>query len=612
MAIVKSSSNIRERPSLQSAIVGALVRDSDVEVLSRVQNEELQWCRVSQGYVACKLLYIEDERAIEEMLEDAEPLEIDEAPIKERFTTEEYTQEEYRLAFTQDDIKKLQRFFTLSESKEFHTTPISLETLVQECVKRNSALLLQQIQKDIGTKKIKYEEGILDPILSFSATRSHAHIPNDAIDSAIQLSSVYKDSVDLWSAGVAGTISSGAKWDISVNGQSKWSTYIEDKYSEDKGTKEYSNKIDLNIRQPLMKGYGSENTLVKINIAKIDSLMARSEYAKSTMDLIGSVIQLYWKLYGSYKLYLSWEKSLSIAQEQLENIEQSLTYGKRSQLELYSAQKSVSLRRVELYNTKTTIFDIQNKILNLLSLSSSRNEHLLLIPVDDAAIEEIKIPDLELSYEQSIASWPELQILQEKLNSARVKVEYSKNQLDPQLDFAFNVNKRSLDTELYGAWNDLANEQYLSWSSGLEFSMPIFNDYAEKNYEMEKLKYLQSSVELSQIRRTLNNGLHSKIVNLKNNKSSFIEYLHGITFQNKLVNLEYQRLQLGKSSIVELFEQQENLIKYERKMFANIIDLKLAEAALQKASGSLLQRFQIELDVQREYKLAKDTQYENQ
>ena len=611
MAIAKYNINIREEPSIKSSIIGSIPRGSDIEVLTVVGDGEGAWCEVFSGYVSCALLDMEPEDYISENLLGIEEFSQEPSislPKKHLEVIEdERSENNYKLILNQEDIDKLTLFFNKSESKNFQTFSINLETLVQECVKRNSNVLLQRIQTDIGVNKIKYEEGILDPILTLSASKSQAHVPNDAIDSTIQQSSEYEDDVILYNAGVSGMLSPGTKWELSFNEQSKWSTYIENKYP-----REHSNKIDLNIRQPLLKGFGSDNTLVKINIAKIDSLVARSEYTKNTMDLVGTVIQLYWKLYGSYKLYLSWEHSLNIANDQLVNIKQSLEYGKRSKFELYSAEKSVSLRKVELYNTKTAIFEIQNKILNLLSLSSSKNEDILLIPIDDAAIDKIEIPELQDSYEKSIANWPELQILKDKLQVSKLKVDYSKDQLDPQLDFTINVNKSSLNTDGQEARQNLVDKDFLSWSSGLEFSIPIYNDYAEQNYEIEKLKYIQSSVELNQIRRTLNNGIHSKIMNLKNNKISFAEYLHGITFQNKLVNMEYQRLELGKSSIVEVFEQQENLIKYERKMFNNIIELKLAEAALQKASGVLLERFNIELYDKRKYEIAKDARYEVQ
>jgi outer membrane protein TolC len=244
-------------------------------------------------------------------------------------------------------------------------------------------------------------------------------------------------------------------------------------------------------------------------------------------------------------------------------------------------------------------------------LSSSNNENLLLVPIDAVAVETIEIPNLQESYAKSVANWPELRILQEKLNVAQLKVNFSKDQIKPQLDLVVNVNKRSLAKNAVDAKDSLIEDDYLSWSAGFEFSAPISNNYAEENYEIERLKYLQSNIELQQMKRTLNNGIHSKIISLKNDKSSFVEYLHGITFQDKLVNLEYQRLQLGKSSIVEMFEQQENLIQYERKMFNNIIDLKLSEAALQKASGILLEKFQIELLKDKNYELAKDAKYVN-
>lgn len=508
---------------------------------------------------------------------------------------------------TKDVIRKIEKSFNMSDNKTYNLIEVSLDRLVKECVKRNSTALLQQIQTDIAQKKVKYEEGILDPIFTFGVTKSKSHIPNDVNDYYLQGSNEYKDDALLYKAGVTGQLSTGAKWDLSYDEQDKWSTYIENRYPN-----ENTDKIELTLRQPLLKGFGEDQTLIKINIANLESLIARSEYSKNSMDLIGTVIQLYWKLYGSYKLYLSWRETLEVSQKQLENIEKGFEFGKYSKQDLLNAQASVSLRKLELFHTKTTIFDIQNKILNLLSLSSSLNDKNLLIPTDELKIDEINIPNLDDSFAKSIANWPELALLKEKQNLAEMKKNYAKKQLEPQLDLILSVNNRTLDENPKDARSDMMDRDFVSWSSGVELSIPLNNDYAEQNYEMEKLKHIQSNIELEQISRTLNNGLHSKIEELQNDKFSFYEYINGVNVEKTLLEMEFEKLKLGKSSIVEIFKRQENLIELERKLYNNIIELKLAEASLQKAVGELLVRFNIELyDENKKYELPKDQSYEN-
>lgn len=614
MAVAKFNVNIREKPSTNSKIVGSLKKNNYIDVYEKVDTEEGSWYKTPKGYIEYTLLKVEAEEYELEALETFEDSkqksseevllnEVTIAPLVEDITS----RYDHNITLSNQNIQKIVNSLNKSQNKNFELIPVTLQNLVAECIKRNSSSLLQKIQADVIEHKIKYEEGILDPILTISVSKSFSHIPNDAIDSSIQRSAEYKDDILSYTAGVGGMLSAGTKWDVSYLEQSKNSTYIEQRYPM-----ENSAKVELNIRQPLLKGFGTDNTLVKIDLAKIDSKIARSEYSKNAMDLVGSVIQLYWQLYGTYKLYVSWENSLNLAEEQLKNIKDGLKYGKQSNFELFSAEKSVSLRKIELQSAKSTIFEIQNKILTLLSLSSSYNDDILFMPIDKLDIESIAIPNLEESYEKSIENWPELAILRDKVAVAKLKVAYSKNQISPQLDFVLNVNRRTLRINDYDMRKDLKDKDFTSWVSTLEFSIPIFNDYADENFEMERLKQIQSNIELNQMSRTLNNGIDSKIKSLQNHKLNYYEYLHGIAFQTQLVEMEYQRLKLGKSSIVEVFEQQENLINYERKLYNNIIDLKLSEAALQKASGILLERYNIELfDNNKKYEIAKDVKYEN-
>ena len=63
-AVSKKDSNVRENPSLTSKVVGLLKKDVQVDILDKVTTKGRPWCKISDGYVSCKLLKIDKQIVI--------------------------------------------------------------------------------------------------------------------------------------------------------------------------------------------------------------------------------------------------------------------------------------------------------------------------------------------------------------------------------------------------------------------------------------------------------------------------------------------------------------------------------------------------------------------
>ena len=61
----------------------------------------------------------------------------------------------------------------------------------------------------------------------------------------------------------------------------------------------------------------------------------------------------------------------------------------------------------------------------------------------------------------------------------------------------------------------------------------------------------------------------------------------------------------------EIFDRQEKLINFQRKLLNGVVELKLAKASLDKAVGSLLNRFDIKVDdFKNDLEIFEDKEYE--
>jgi len=474
------------------------------------------------------------------------------------------------------------------------TISLSVDKFVNDVVKNNANILIQKVQKDIVKNKITYEEGVTDTIFTFAINKKDKHVPNGIEDIISQQGQPeYEEDVISAELGFGGKVSTGAKWSAKLISKSQQSNTI----SKSNKETEYSNNLSLSFNQPLLKGRGSDNTLIKLNIAKLDYDLAINEYNKKMMNLIGGSIDLYWRLYGLQNIRNSWQESLNIANKQLDDVKFKLNSGKANRVQELTIRSAVSLREIELKSTESKIQQIQNQMLALLNLSSSKNQNIVIKATDNPYSNKVDVPSLDESFNDALKYWPEFEILKTKMDIANKKIKFSQNQTLPSLDLLANVNTNSLGYEQRETFNNVFDSNdFVSWEIGLQLSVPIGNNYANSNLDIEKLNYLKSNIELVNLNRTLNNGISQKIHKLQNTKDNLAQYTKGLNIRKELLDIEAEKLNFGKVGINNLFNEQEKYISFQRKYLNNIVQLKLAQASLEKVTGKLLKRFNINIE----------------
>lgn len=472
--------------------------------------------------------------------------------------------------------------------------PISIYELVKDIVKYNANSIFQNIQSKISDEQIKYERGVLDPNFIFNIRRSDTENPNNAEEALSRsFQNQYLERKSDYELGLGGISVDGLQWNVKVSYNKRASSIIK---QQRRYNREHENGLDLSLRQPLLKGKGKGVTLIKINMAKMNKKISIDQYKKKIMDLIGVAIQSYWRLYGAQKLYESWSESLKIANKQLSEIKIKVKSGMSPRTSILEINSAISLRKIELYSVKNQIVQYQNQVFSLLNLSASKNKNIILKAVGSPKISETRVPTLELSFKKAIENWPEFKIAKNKIEMEKMKIKFAKNQSKAQFDITANVNTNNLNDSSTFAYKAALSKENISWYLGLEYKMPMNNIMAKSNIKIEDLRLKQAELELESLYRSLNNGLYGKINKLISTREQLLELQNGMGIKRKLLSISKQKLHFGKTSIREIFDQQEKLINYQRKILSGVVELKLAKASLDKAVGTLLNRFDIKID----------------
>ncbi|CAA6808915.1 MAG: Unknown protein [uncultured Sulfurovum sp.] len=470
---------------------------------------------------------------------------------------------------------------------------VSLNGLINEIVNRNYELSSEKMQVVISEHQVKLEEGIFEPKINLSSSYSRTNIPNNAEQTLSRgYEDEYKDRVRNAEASIGGLIFTGGEWNLGFSDKKNRSNLIEETQDYDA---EYSDRITFSFNQPLLRGMGTKMTHAKINIAKINTDISKTEYKNKLMGLVATTIQLYWKLYGTQKLYLSWSDTLKITKKQLTNLEALANYGKIAQTELLEAKSSVYQKETELLGLKSSMKEIQSRLLSLLNLSNISNSKTIFLAKD--APTRTTVPQITSSFEKAVKNLPELKLAELKVETERLKYLYNENQVLPDLKLNTKVYSLGVEsTQNNSLYCSLGCEKHISWSVGLNLEIPLYgNDQAQENLAISKIKLSSAELEIKSLHTIIYNLISTKIEQLQTEQQKVDAYHKEVALKSKLLALERQKMELGRAKMRDILEYEDKLITAQRKLYNSVVNAKVAEALLNKATGDLLQKQNIDV-----------------
>ncbi len=479
-----------------------------------------------------------------------------------------------------------------AEGDEIVSISASLQRIAQEVVKRNATVFSEFLQAQMAKEQITAEKGIFEPVFQTSFTQQKIHVPNSAYDQLISRQFEYFERSDALDMEMTSIVPTGAKLDLKFTGNKKNSSIIE-QYRD--YLYEYSNSLKFTLEQPLLRGFGTDATMVKINLAKVQSDIGDSKFEQKLMELVGVTVQVYWRLYGAQKIAQSWETSLKIAQESLKDIELRAASGRIAHTEVLEAQSLINARRAELFNAKSKAVEAQNQLMTLLNVSASDNRAVYLMPADNPFRGYIAVLNPDEYVRMALEKWPEYNIAKKNVEKEKIQVKNARDQLLPKLDLVGSVSTNSLTSDRDSAFSEVSDDRFMSWSIGLKLSIPILgNMQAKSGLTIAQMRARQAESELKSLVASLNNSIDSKVSELKSFQEQLLEYEKGLKVREQLLEMERVKFKLGRTNLKTLFSKEEEYINYQRRVYSAVVNYKVAEASLEIAAGNILTRYDID------------------
>lgn len=471
------------------------------------------------------------------------------------------------------------------------TRPINVESLIFEAIEHSPQVTAFRIDPIIRETQILEEVAEFD-WQTFLETKFDDS--NDPIGNSLTTgdnSDRFTDKHFTSRFGVEKRLEQGGSLDVTQNFglQDNNSTFFTPR---DQGT----SRLELNFTQPLLRGAGQTYNESRTVLAMLDHQISEDDLQDSLQDHLVEVYTTYWNLYRARAVRLQKERLLrrAIDVEQKLAARQGIDAVRRQVLR---ARAAIASRRSEIARADMEVRNAESRLRLLVNSPGLKHSTVVeLLPIE-APMSEYMSVSMRGSVETALQNRPDIRRAIKQMKETAVRLEVSKNELLPKLDFVLGTyvaglrGKSQIDT----AWTNQFRDGRPGYSVGLMLQYPLGNRaakarYARREWEVARtLKEFEASVESSMSEVEL--AVREFETSYQEMLSRFQSMIAADTEANYL--LERWRLLPGNDQttsflLEDLLDAQERVAMEEQDFVEAQVAYVLSVVRLKRASGILL------------------------
>jgi outer membrane protein len=380
----------------------------------------------------------------------------------------------------------------------------------------------------------------------------------------------------------------------------------------------YLGLVQYQLTQHLLNGWGRANNKHLILISQNNEKISESQFEQKTMDLVQQAQRTYWDLVFAGEDIKIKQRSMDLAQKTLSDNQIQVQIGTLAPIDLVQAESDLANRRV-LYVTSTfTEVQTQDQVKKLITSQSDPGLILAkLLPVQGVRMPEASdIMPVDQAIKVALENRPEMKQLQLDLQSKKIDVEYTKNQLLPTLDFIASYSQNGvggLQTIRNGfgpsapivgvfpgglsdAFGQLFGYQYTGYSVGFSLQIPLSNRAARGDNARamtdERTAEQKISSQAQQIALEVRNALTA----VEMNKAKIEATTKARELAERRLDAEQKKFDLGASTIRFVLQEQTNVGQAQTDELQALVNYTKSLVDLDRAMGMTLKKNNIQIE----------------
>ena len=366
----------------------------------------------------------------------------------------------------------------------------------------------------------------------------------------------------------------------------------------------YSTRLGMTVTQALLRGYGTDVNLARLQQARLDTRMSEYELRGFTEFLVAEVERTYWDYALARRQIEIVEESLKVARQQLTETKELIAVGRLARAELAAVQAEVALQEQALIEARANKESIRLQLLRLLDPAGpgiwQREVDLIYMPT----LPEIKMEDVELHVAVSMRMRPLLNETRLEVLRGDLELVKTQNGLLPLMDLFITLGKSGYANSFGESIRNISKDSYDALA-GVSFEYPIFNRDAKALNRRALLNREQAQKALENLSQLVEVDVRTAYIEVNRAKQQISASSVTRMFDEEKLRTETEKLRVGKSTSFLVAQAQRDLLVSRIAEVQALANYLKALIDLYRQDGSLLERRRISAPGREPVKLTK-------
>ncbi len=364
---------------------------------------------------------------------------------------------------------------------------LTLEEVLRRTLANNYTIQVLSYNPAVETTRVVEAEALFDAVLFTTAGNNKIDRPT-----ASQLASagaeVFNLNVGIRKLLPAGTLVTG-QYGLNRSKQS---------FSFQTLNPAYTSSFSLDIRQPLLRGYGIDLNRSTILIARNNRRMSDLAFRRQVRDTLRSAEELYWRLVQARRDVVI--TALEVAD--FEEINQYLDARKDFDVlpvSIYASRADLEAARVDFVRRRGFMLDAEDRLIAAMNDPEiNLIDNIELVPTDFPTVERIVIDRLA-EVQSALDNRTEIHEQELVVANAKVFVGQAKNNQLPQLDLAVTTTFQGLGASADRSFDEVTRGNFINYEISVQFELPIGNRAPRAARRRAELQHGQAMAELRRV-----------------------------------------------------------------------------------------------------------------
>ena len=374
-----------------------------------------------------------------------------------------------------------------------------------------------------------------------------------------------------------------------------------------------SSALTVSISQPMLRNRGWFLTRAPISIAQRNLKISRAGFESNVNDAMLNAVNQYWDVVQAKQNLEVLRQSLTLAEASYNRDKRALELGALSPLDIYRSESQVAQRKVSVIQAEYQLKQTEDSFRE--TIGADLDPRVAALDLDLYESTELgsdaPTPDVGQVIQQALQLRPEMTALNEQTGIDEINLRVAANGLKPDLTFgsfysASGVGGNQISSTtgapvviaqggLLDSLDQLGSMGFPGYGFSLQLRLPLRNRAAQADMGNALVNQRRTMYQRRLREQTITLEARNAVHQLEQAKLSVAAGKLARDLAQKQLQAEQRKYELGAQTIFFVLDAQNQLSQAEQSLLQAQIGYQRALATMDRVSGDLLKRFNVEI-----------------